>query len=161
MKLLKILLTIVTISLAHNSYAKFTYEKDSNKWVAAIIVGQIGYYGGNCESSSPPKHRKLQMKMLRDAFTDSENGIFAQFLEVASTYEFEYGGMITKTEGCSKTKERLDSLADSAGITGVEPPKYASPEEQDEVIKFILNLPPKTRDKMINSISEEFNKMSK
>jgi len=52
-------------------------------------------------------------------------------------------------------------LADSAGITGVEPTKYASPEEQDEVIKFILNLPPKTRDKMINSISEEFNKMSK
>ena len=161
MKLLKILLTIATISLAHNSYAKFTYEKDSDNWVAAIIVGQIGYYGGNCRSSSPPKHRKLQMKVLRDVFTNSEDDILARFLEVASTYEFEYGGMITKTEGCSKTKERLDSLADSAGITGNEPPKYASPEEQDKLINYILSLPPKPRDKLINSISEEFNKMSK
>jgi len=69
--------------------------------------------------------------------------------------------IITKTEGCSKTKEKLDSLADSAGITGNEPPQYASPEEQDKMLEFILNLPPKQRDRMIDSISREFNKISK
>lgn len=69
--------------------------------------------------------------------------------------------IITKTEGCSKTKERLDSLAESAGITGNEPPQYTSPEEQDKMIEFILNLPPKQRDRIIDSISREFTKISK
>jgi len=142
MRLLKILFVVVAVMLTHNSYAKFTYEKDSNKWFAAILIGQIGYYGGNCESAlaSPPKHRKLQMKALRDAFADSEGNTLSHFIEVSASFEFEFGGMISKADGCSKTKEKLDSLADSAGITGNEPPQYLPPEEQDEIINFFSNL---------------------
>ena len=161
MKLLKTLLTILAMVLTHNSYAKFTYKKDSDKWFTAILIGQIGYYGGNCDTASPPKHRKLQAKVLKDAFANNKGSTLSHFLEVASTYEFEYGMIITKTEGCSKTKEKLDSLADSAGITGNETPQYGTPEEQDELIDFILNLPPKLRNKMTDSISREFDKISK
>jgi hypothetical protein len=161
MKTSRILFILMVATFTLNSSANFTYERNSDKWVAAILVGQIGYYGGNCETASPPKHRKLQAKVLKDAFANSKEGALSHFLEVASTYEFEFGMIITKTEGCSKTKEKLDSLADSAGITGNEPPQYASPEEQDKMLEFILNLPPKQRDRMIDSISREFNKISK
>jgi hypothetical protein len=161
MKTSRILFILMVATFTLNSSANFTYERDSDKWFTAILIGQIGYYGGNCETASPPKHRKLQAKVLRDAFANDSGGRLSHFLEAAATFEFEYGGIITKTEGCAKTKERLDSLADSAGITGNETPQYGTPEEQDELIDFILNLPPKLRNKMTDSISREFDKMSK
>ena len=48
MKTSRILFILMVATVTLNSSANFTYERDSDKWFTAILIGQIGYYGGNC-----------------------------------------------------------------------------------------------------------------
>jgi|LWDU01.1.fsa_nt_gi hypothetical protein len=136
MSILKTLLTITTIILTNDLYA---YEKYTDKWMAGIIVGEIAYYGGNCEGVSPIKHRKLQTKVIEDAFGGDRENVFAKSIEVISSSEFELGMNLAHTQGCLKTKKKLDSIVDNAGITGKEPPKYLPPEAEDKAFQLLYD----------------------
>jgi len=137
----KIATLIVTIlfTASFNAYAKYTYEEYSDKWMAAIIIGEIGYYGGNCEGASPIKHRKLQMKVIEDAFGGDRENVATKSIEAMSSSEFELGMNLAHTQGCFKTKKKLDSIVDKVGITGKEPPKYLPPEAEGRVLQLLLD----------------------
>lgn len=116
-----------------------SYEKGSDQWLSAIIIGKIAYYGGNCETSSPVKHRKLQTRLIEDAFYVSGDELFYKTKEIILSNEFTEGATIAKHNGCKKTKKQLDSIVEQLGITEYDRPKsYASPSLQDKIMNFFL-----------------------
>ena len=131
---------IILFTLSFTASAGYTYIKDSYKWRAAVIVGMISYYGSYCEDASPPKHRKLQIKIVEKAFNVNREDVFFITVDILSTDEFERGMKVVKAQGCYQSKKQLDKIANGFGITGLEPPQYVSEETQNKIIQFFLDL---------------------
>ena len=101
--------------LSSKDNINFTYRDDVEKWVVAVYVGMLGYYGSYCGQISPT-FRAYTIMSTSQAFSINVEDVQTKTLEIMTTEEFREGAQLVKNLGCSSARKMIESDARENGI---------------------------------------------
>ena len=102
-------------NLASKNDINYTYRDDVEKWVVAVYVGMLGYYGSYCGQISPT-FRAYTIMSTSQAFSINVEDVQTKTLKIMITEEFREGAQLVKNLGCSSARKMIESDARTNGI---------------------------------------------